>query len=167
MGRDRSVVIVTPLLAGQSGDRIPVGVRFSAPVQTVSETHPNYCTMRSGSFPGFKRPGCDLNHWAPLTPRLKRECVCFQLLKYRMFSKTRFISCQEFVDINITPKILMQEYLVDYVCRVGKHATVNLLITINTILSRLHKPWSQWEASNAHFFHTKYFVSEEFLIFRE
>jgi len=145
----------------------PGGVRFSAPVQTVSDAHPNYCTMGSGSFPGVKRPGCGLNHWAPLAPRLKKDYVCFHLLKYRMFSKTRFISCQEFLNINITSKIFVPEYRVDYVCRVGKHATVNLLITIITILLRLHKPWIKWEASNTHFFHTKYFVSDEFSIFRE
>jgi len=39
-----------------------------------------------------------------------------------MFSKTRFISCQEFLGINITSKIFMQESRVHYVCRVGKHA---------------------------------------------
>ena len=40
------------LRAGRSGDRIPVGARFSAPVQTGPEAHPASCTMVSGSFPG-------------------------------------------------------------------------------------------------------------------
>jgi hypothetical protein len=42
------------LRAGRSGKRIPVGVRFSAPVHTSPEAHPASCTMRTGSFPGLK-----------------------------------------------------------------------------------------------------------------
>ena len=42
------------LWAGQSGDRIPVGARFSAPVQTGPGAHPASCTMGTGSFLGFK-----------------------------------------------------------------------------------------------------------------
>jgi len=34
------------------GDRIPVGVRFSAPVQTGPGPHPASCTMGTESFPG-------------------------------------------------------------------------------------------------------------------
>ena len=40
------------LRAGRSGDRIPVGVRFSAPVQTSPGAHSASCTMGTGSFPG-------------------------------------------------------------------------------------------------------------------
>jgi hypothetical protein len=42
------------LRAGRSGDRIPVGTRFFAPVQTGLMAHPAYCTMGTGSFPGVK-----------------------------------------------------------------------------------------------------------------
>jgi len=42
------------LQAGRSGDRIPVGARFSAPVQTGTDIHPASCTMGTGSFPGVK-----------------------------------------------------------------------------------------------------------------
>jgi len=36
------------------GDRIPVGARFSAPVQTGPGAHTVSCTMGTGSFPGVK-----------------------------------------------------------------------------------------------------------------
>ena len=42
------------LRAGRSGDRIPVGARFSTPVQTGPGAHPASCTMGTGSFPGVK-----------------------------------------------------------------------------------------------------------------
>jgi hypothetical protein len=41
-------------IAGQSRDRILVGARFPAPVQTGLGTHPASCTMSIGSFPGVK-----------------------------------------------------------------------------------------------------------------
>jgi len=42
------------LRAGRSGDRIPVGARFSAPVQTGPGVQPASSTMDTGSFPGVK-----------------------------------------------------------------------------------------------------------------
>ena len=39
-------------IAERSGDRIMVGVRFSAVVQTALGTHPASCTRDTGSFPG-------------------------------------------------------------------------------------------------------------------
>jgi hypothetical protein len=50
-----------------SGDRIPVGSRFSAPVQTGSEAYPASYTMDTESF-----PGCGVGHTPHLAPRLKR-----------------------------------------------------------------------------------------------
>jgi hypothetical protein len=40
--------------AGQSGDRMPVEARFSAPVQTGPWAHLASCTMGTGSFPRVK-----------------------------------------------------------------------------------------------------------------
>jgi hypothetical protein len=46
------------LRSGRSGHRIPVGARFSAPVQTGPGAHPASCTMCTGSFPGVKSDRC-------------------------------------------------------------------------------------------------------------
>jgi hypothetical protein len=56
-----------------SGDRISVGARFSAPVQTGPGAHPASCKIGTGSFPGVKRPGCGVDHPPHLAPRLKKE----------------------------------------------------------------------------------------------
>ena len=55
------------LRAGRSRDRIPVGARFSSPVQTGSYT------MGTESFPGVKRPGRGVDHPAHLARRLKKK----------------------------------------------------------------------------------------------
>jgi hypothetical protein len=51
-GPRSSVGIATELRDGRSGDRNPVGERFSAPVQTGPGAHPASCTMGTGSLPG-------------------------------------------------------------------------------------------------------------------
>jgi hypothetical protein len=52
VGRDGSVGVGNSLRAERSGDRIPVGARFSAPVQTSPEAHRASYTMDTGSFRG-------------------------------------------------------------------------------------------------------------------
>ena len=42
------------LRAGRSGNRIPVGARFSTPVQTGPGAHPASCTVGTWSFQGVK-----------------------------------------------------------------------------------------------------------------
>ena len=71
--RDSSVGIATRYGAGRSGDRIAVGARFPAPVQTGPGTHPASFTMGTGSFPGVKRPGRGVDHPPHLAPRLRKE----------------------------------------------------------------------------------------------
>ena len=53
-GPGSSVGIATELRVGRSGDRILVGERFSAPVQTGPGAHPASCTTGTESFPGVK-----------------------------------------------------------------------------------------------------------------
>ena len=47
---------------GRSGDRIPVGARFSAPVQTGPGSYPASYTMGTGSFPGVMGPRHGADH---------------------------------------------------------------------------------------------------------
>jgi hypothetical protein len=61
------------LRAGRSGDQIPVGARFFAPVQTGPGAHPTSCTIVTGSFSGVKWPGRGADHKPLLAPR-SREC---------------------------------------------------------------------------------------------
>jgi hypothetical protein len=49
--------LVDLLRAARSGDRIPVGARFFARVQTGPGAHPTSSTMGTESFPEVKRPG--------------------------------------------------------------------------------------------------------------
>ena len=57
------------LRVGRSGDRIPVGARFSTPVQTGPGAHPASCRMGTGSFPGVKSGrGVTLNSQPLLVP---------------------------------------------------------------------------------------------------
>ena len=56
--RDSVVGIATRYRLDGPGDQIPVGVRFSSPVQTGSKPHPASYNMGTGSFPeGVKWPG--------------------------------------------------------------------------------------------------------------
>ena len=62
------------LWAGQSGDRIPMGARFSTPIQTAPGAYPASYTMGIGSFLG----GNVAREWRLAThphpvPRLKKE----------------------------------------------------------------------------------------------
>jgi hypothetical protein len=63
----------SPLRAGRSGDRIPLGPRFTAPVQTGPAAHPASYTTGTGSLLGVKRPERGVDHPPHLGPRLKEE----------------------------------------------------------------------------------------------
>jgi hypothetical protein len=69
-----SVGIATELRAGRSEDRIPVGARFSAPIQTSPRAHPASCTIGTGSFPGVESGrGVTLTPHPLLMPRSKNR----------------------------------------------------------------------------------------------
>jgi hypothetical protein len=50
-------------VAGRSGDQIPVGAKFSAPLQTGLEAYPTSYVVGTGSFPGGKAAGAF--RWLP------------------------------------------------------------------------------------------------------
>jgi hypothetical protein len=62
------------LQAGRSGDRIPVGARFFAPVQTCPGAYPTSYTMGTGSLPGVKQLGCSV-YYPPLSSAEVKERV--------------------------------------------------------------------------------------------
>ena len=59
------------LRAGRSEDQIPVGARFSSPVQTEPVANPVSYTIGIGYFPGFKRPRRGVEHPTHLATRSK------------------------------------------------------------------------------------------------
>jgi len=62
------------LRVGRSGDRIPVGARFSAPVQTGPEAHPSLLYNGYRLFPGGKvRPGRDADPSPPYSAEVKNR----------------------------------------------------------------------------------------------
>jgi len=71
-GRGSSVGIATELWARRSGDGIPVGTRFSAPLQTGPGAQPDSYIMGTGSLPGVKRPGRGVDH-APHLVKVKQS----------------------------------------------------------------------------------------------
>jgi hypothetical protein len=54
-------------------DGIPVGARFSAPVQTGPGAYPTSYAMGTGSSPELERPLCGVNHPPPSSATLKNE----------------------------------------------------------------------------------------------
>ena len=62
LGRDSAVGMCDSLRAVRSGDRIPVGARFSTHVQTCRGAYPASYTMGNGSFLGIKGSGRGLDH---------------------------------------------------------------------------------------------------------
>jgi hypothetical protein len=64
-------------IARRSGDQIPVGARFSVPVQTGPGAHPASCTMDTGSFPGVKRPVRGADHPPLLVPRYANRVALY------------------------------------------------------------------------------------------
>jgi hypothetical protein len=71
------------LRAGRPGDRIPVGARFSAPVQTGPGAHPASCTMGTWSFLGVESGrGMTLTPHPLLVPRSKNRVALYLYSPY-------------------------------------------------------------------------------------
>ena len=73
------------LRAGRSGDRFPVGARFSAPVQTGPGAYPASCTVGTRSFLGVKWPGHGIDHPPPSSAEVKE----------RRYSLWAFMACSK------------------------------------------------------------------------
>jgi hypothetical protein len=72
-GKEKTNIYRLTLRAERSGDRIPVGARFFAPVQTGPGAHPASCTMGTGSFPGVKRSGRGADYPPPPSDEVENE----------------------------------------------------------------------------------------------
>jgi hypothetical protein len=96
------VGIATELRAGRSGDRITVGARFSAPVQTGPEGHPASCVMGTGSFPGVR-----CGRGVTLTPHLLLVPRSYTVELYEI----PLLSLRVFVAYEMAkPTYILQEY---------------------------------------------------------
>jgi hypothetical protein len=74
------------LRAGRSGDRFPVGARFSSPVQIGPGTHPTSCTMSTLSFSGVEScRSVTLTPHPLIVPRSKKQSRAIPLLSLRAF----------------------------------------------------------------------------------
>ena len=71
MGRDNSVGISARYGLDGPGIESRWGARFSAPVQTGPEAHPDSYTKGTGSFPGVKRPKRGFDHQSPSIAEVK------------------------------------------------------------------------------------------------
>jgi hypothetical protein len=92
---------------GRSGDRIPVGVRFSPPVQTDPGAHPASCTMGTGSFPGVKSGrGMRLTPHLLLVPwsRKSRAIPLLPLWAVRTVQSLRAFTTVNFTFFYLLPK---------------------------------------------------------------
>jgi hypothetical protein len=80
------------LWAGGSGDWIPVGARFSAPVQTSPGAYPASCTMGTGSFPGVKSSQGVMLTPHPLLVQWSRKGTAIPLLHLGAVQPVRSLS---------------------------------------------------------------------------
>jgi len=63
--------------AGRSGNLIPVGAKYSAPVQTGPGAHAASYTMGTGSFPGVKPPEFVVDHPPPPSAGVKERVYLY------------------------------------------------------------------------------------------
>ena len=64
-------------MAGRSRVRIPVGARYSLPIQTGPGYDTASCTLGTGLFPGVKRPGHGVDHPSSSSTQVKERVVLY------------------------------------------------------------------------------------------
>ena len=118
---------------GRSGNRIPVGPRFSAPVQIVSGTHPASFTIRTGSFPWIKRQGHGVDHPPYLAPRLKKvQSYNFPPpLGFRGLFKVKFTFTLFLTDFKVTNRLHLSNLTKATECKILKKCVFK--ISHNTV----------------------------------
>jgi hypothetical protein len=67
------------LRAGRSGDRIPMGARYSATVHTGPGSHPASYTMGTACYLGLKRAGRGVYHPPPSRVEVKKKSRAISL----------------------------------------------------------------------------------------
>jgi hypothetical protein len=70
---EATVIIIKYIHIFVSGDRIPVGARFFAPVLIGPGDLPAFCTVRNESIPRVKRPGRGADNPHPYSADVKKE----------------------------------------------------------------------------------------------
>jgi len=136
MGRDSPVGIATPYGLDGPGSESRWGTDFlylSRP--TLGPTQPHY-TMGTGSLPGVKRPGRNVDHPPYLTPRLKKEH------SYTSTTLWAFVACSRAIFIFTLPTkstttSTLQLY---FYCLIRKWATYSCSVVVVAAHTACHLP---------------------------
>jgi hypothetical protein len=114
-------------IATRSGDRTPLGVTFSAPVQTDPGAHPASYTFDSVSFPEVKWPGRSVDHLPPSSAKFKDK------LEQYLLSLWFFVACFR-INFTFTFTIFNLTILIRHLKVVrGVKCTVNIVTFTNFV----------------------------------
>ena len=124
------------LRAGRSGDRIPMQARFFPPVQTGPGSHPAFCTMSTGSFPGVKRPGRDVDRLPPSGTQVK-ERIEVHTRSFQQYHLQTFVDdiIKKFVasdgNVYVSINICMCVYIYIYIYITVRHKKLLAVPSVN------------------------------------
>ena len=102
LGRDSSVGIATRYRLQRSGDRIPVGSTFSAPVETGLGSHPATYVVGTRSFPGVKRPERGVDHPPPCIAETKERVPLLPLCAFLAGHRVKFTVLEVHLHVLVT-----------------------------------------------------------------
>jgi hypothetical protein len=107
------------LRAGRSGDRIPLGTRFFAEVQTGPGAHSASYIMGTGSLiPGVKRPGRGVDHPPSSSSRVKERVDLYipllPLWAFMARSRVKFIILYYIILYYIILYYIILHYIILY-----------------------------------------------------